>query len=312
MSENAVNISVIIPTRDRCQRVTRLLESLRACRVPSGVSIECLVVDNGSKDLTRAAVEAISVLSPFPVTYLCEPVPGASRSRNMGIAAARGSILAFTDDDCVVEPEWLAGIAAAFERHPGLTGLFGRVLPNGESAIDASTLSVKTSMEPQDYRFPCSPFLGHGNNMAFTRQSVVDVGAFDIAFGPGAPLRAAEDAEMAYRLLRKGAWLRYEPTVAIRHMPRDTLKGMLHGHRRNAIGLGALFAKWVFRGDVYALKLGCWWWAGNFQGWRRAIVGKASLIRRIKSLYLIWVFYGALLRFAFNAGLVGRTYRNST
>ena len=312
LDRGALTLSIVVPTLNRRGRVERLVGSILRCEIPKGVPVECLVVDNGSSDGTPEAIEALAKGAPFPVRCIREPEPGASRARNAGIRQATGSVVVFTDDDCEVEPDWLVRIAETFQRMPQLTGLFGRVLPGEAGPIDVSTLSVKSAPEPRDYRWPCSPFIGHGNNMAFRRQSLLAVSGFDVSFGPGAPLRAGEDLELAYRLLRNGAWLRYEPSVGLRHMPRDTEKGMLHGHRRNAIGLGAFFAKWILRGDVHAFKVSVWWGVDALRGYLRAVRDRQAVVARIKGIYLTWVHYGFLLQIAYLCRLTRQGRRGAT
>ncbi len=307
-----LSLSIVVPTLNRRGRVERLIGSILRCELPKDVPVECLVVDNGSSDGTPEAIEVLSKGAPFSVRCIREPETGASRARNAGIRQAVGSIVVFTDDDCEVEQDWLVRIAETFRRMPDLTGLFGRVLPGEPGPIDVSTLSVKSAPEPRDYRFPCSPFIGHGNNMAFRRPSLLAVNGFDTAFGPGAPLRAGEDLELAYRLLRQGAWLRYEPSVGLRHMPRDTEKGMLHGHRRNAIGLGAFFAKWILRGDIHAFKVSVWWYGDCLSGYARAARQGQSAVARIKGIYLTWVHYGFLLQIAYICRLTRGGRRGAT
>ncbi len=295
MMNKSLTISVVIPTRNRAEHLKRLLESLTRCALPPDGDVEVVVADNGSQDHTRTVIELFSTIAPFTVRSVYEPTPGVSRARNAGLEIARGSIVAFLDDDCQVATDWLVSIVKVFAEFPQLTGFFGRVLPSDGAVINPTTLSVKPSMEAEDYRFPCSPFLGHGNNMAYRRQALIDVGGFDALLGPGAPLRCGEDTDLAYRLLRKGAWLRYEPRVLIYHTPRETEEELLAAHQRNAIGLGAYLTKHIAHGDFYAAKTGWWWWFGTWRGYRQAVRQRSLLVKRVKGLYLRWVFYGVWL-----------------
>jgi hypothetical protein len=220
------------------------------------------------------------------------------------VSAATGRIVAFTDDDCAAEPAWFEAIHQAFSQSPDAGGIFGRVLPETDQKVDASTFSVKLETEPKSYRFPCWPFIGHGNNMAFRRQLLLDCGGFDAAYGPGAPLKASEDLELAYRLLRQGVLLRYEPSVTVRHFPQKADEAMWTAHKHYAIGFGACMAKNALRGDSYALKTAWWWWCGMWRGYWQAVREGQSLARKIKGIYLRWIFVGIAMRLARDCGLM--------
>src|SRR5437868_4767862 len=107
-------ISIIVPTRNRAGLLERLLESLCHLHYPHW---EAIVVDDGSTDDTRAVVERFAA-SNLPLTYLFQPWGKMGAARNLALPHAHGSILAFTDDDCTVDPGWLGAIARAFAAHP--------------------------------------------------------------------------------------------------------------------------------------------------------------------------------------------------
>ena len=106
-------ISVIICTYNRAVLLDRALMAFRDQKNPP--STEIIVVDNNSNDDTAERVRRCTeVLRPVvPVIYVFEPKQGLSRARNAGIAAARGDILAFLDDDAIPSPNWLAAIASS-------------------------------------------------------------------------------------------------------------------------------------------------------------------------------------------------------
>src|SRR5271157_2306584 len=104
-----VNVSLIICTYNRCGSLLRTLESIAASEPPS-VEWEVLVVDNNSADQTRAAVEEFASRHPGRFRYVFEPNQGLSNARNAGILAARGAVIAFTDDDVIVDTSWLLNL----------------------------------------------------------------------------------------------------------------------------------------------------------------------------------------------------------
>ena len=111
-----MKISVILCTYNRCQSLTRALESVAASQMPNSLDWEILVVDNNSKDRTREVMSEFCLRHPGRVRYLFEAQQGLSNARNAGIREAHGEIIAFTDDDITVEPTWLQNLTASLAR----------------------------------------------------------------------------------------------------------------------------------------------------------------------------------------------------
>lgn len=124
-----VDVTVVVPTYNRANVLTRLLDSL-AAQEADGVAFEVLVVDNDSTDDTREAVErCVGHYPELCVRYLFEPRKGVSYARNTGIAHARGAIIAFIDDDVEAKTDWVAALKRAFDVHPTVHAIGGRVRP---------------------------------------------------------------------------------------------------------------------------------------------------------------------------------------
>lgn len=107
-------VTVVVPTCNRAEKIERCLEGLAA---QSFAAFEVIIVDDGSTDGTPERIQAFGAAHP---TLSLSPIfnetnLGANPSRNRGIAAARGSLIAFLDDDCVPEPDWLDEITVPFE-----------------------------------------------------------------------------------------------------------------------------------------------------------------------------------------------------
>jgi glycosyltransferase involved in cell wall biosynthesis len=111
-----MQITVIVCTRNRAEQLRRTLESATAIDAPSGLSWELLVVDNGSSDQTPQAVE--SFIGRLPIRRVSEPKAGLSNARNRGVSEAKGAYICWTDDDVLIDRNWLAAYADAFVRHP--------------------------------------------------------------------------------------------------------------------------------------------------------------------------------------------------
>jgi glycosyltransferase involved in cell wall biosynthesis len=126
-----MDVSVVIPTRNRSPQVHDLLESLRALQA-KGLAWEILVVDNASTDDTSSVVDAMKAGFPARLRYICEPHPGLHNGRNRGAQEAEGKVVAFLDDDMIVDRGWLEGARPVLERQAAMVG--GRILPEWESS----------------------------------------------------------------------------------------------------------------------------------------------------------------------------------
>lgn len=146
-------VSVIVPTHGRCRLLHELLQSLAAQTYPRD-RYEILVVHNVSPDGTAEMVaEFARQHGDIAVSYHAKNYPGPTASRNFGAREARGTILAYIDDDCVATPEWLAEGVGAFAGSDGAGLIQGRTLPNPEQprqrfektvTVDAATPYFET------------------------------------------------------------------------------------------------------------------------------------------------------------------------
>jgi glycosyltransferase involved in cell wall biosynthesis len=121
-------VSVVIGTYNRSEMLAAALDGLLG-QESGGVSYEVIVVDNNSSDATREVVESYKAKGYENLRYIFEPKQGVSHARNAGIGEARGEIIAFADDDVRVSKEWVARIKAAFDEHPEIDFLGGKILP---------------------------------------------------------------------------------------------------------------------------------------------------------------------------------------
>jgi len=126
------DISVVVCTYNRAALLREALRSLFAQKVRD-FTFEIVVVDNNSSDDTPAMVESLKTESPVNLHYVRESRQGNAYARNAGVAQAEASIVAFIDDDCIADENWLATIKSAFDRDPDLAFVGGRVLPVWES-----------------------------------------------------------------------------------------------------------------------------------------------------------------------------------
>ena len=121
--EKSPRVSVLIATRERADPLAGCLPAVLANDYPD---FEMIVIDQSSGDESRVVVEA---LGDVRVRYQRQHGAGLSRARNAAIEAARGELLAFTDDDRRVPPGWLRRIVEVFDRDRGAGLIFGAFVP---------------------------------------------------------------------------------------------------------------------------------------------------------------------------------------
>jgi glycosyltransferase involved in cell wall biosynthesis len=233
-------------TRNRCTALAQLLDSLTRLAIPRDLTWELVVVDNGSADGTALLLDSFA--SRLPVRRIFEGRKGLSRARNAGLAAARGAVLVFTDDDCIPSPDWLANVALEFERDPELAGLGGRVELHDPRDFPITIRTSRTrEMLTSAYQLPS---LMVGCNMAFRRRTVDAVGEFDVTLGAGTPAGSAEDTDYLYRALLLGLRIEYVPDVLVAHNHgRRHAEEVAQLKRSYARGRGALLTKYLLRAD---------------------------------------------------------------
>lgn len=209
----ALDCSVIVCTYNRARSLQDTLRALRQLEVPSVIDWEVIVVDNNSKDDTRSVVEAAMAELPR-LRYLFQPLQGLSHARNMGIEAARGEILLFTDDDVLPECDWIARILSGMREH-GAAACGGYIAPLFEVPPPAwltprfhGFLAVRAE-RTDDYPIESASQAPFGANMAIRRSVFELVGLFDVTRGrTGKVLASGEDGELFERILAAGlpAW----------------------------------------------------------------------------------------------------------
>ena len=260
-----VRVSAVVCTRNRAVALQRGLASFLGLKL-NGAVFELVVVDNGSADETASVIIGFAAQAPFPVRLVIEPEPGLSRARNRGLRHAAGDLILMTDDDCYVEPEWVQAALARFES--GLRQIVGGRLELFNPAHLRVTFKTSTSGETLAEPGKIFGFL-HGANMAFGRPVVEEIGPFDVRFGAGTALRAAEDTEFVYRGLKAGIPIIYDPSMAISHdHGRTGLDAQVRLERGYAIGIGGLVGKALVSGKADLVKPVYWTLRSAFQAWR--------------------------------------------
>jgi len=246
MPPRPVDISLIISSRNRASGLLHCLDAIaNAARLSGDLQLELVFVDNGSTDDTSEVFRRWAAVAPLHTNLVYETLPGLANARNSGIAAATGRLLAFTDDDCEVLPDYFTVIADLFAADQGIVMRGGRV-----ELGDARDLpvTIKTEREPAvlTNELHAGGFI-HGCNMVFPRALVDQVGQFDPRFGAGATFRSGEDTDYIHRAFNAGIRVEYVPELEVKHFHgRRKVEDIHRLHAGYAFGNGALYAKYLF------------------------------------------------------------------
>lgn len=267
-------VSVVICTLGRNPLLTSTVEAVLGQR---GAMDELLVVDNDPGSGRVAAL--LDGIHDPRLRVVSEARRGASNARNAGAVHATGTLLAFTDDDAVPDPDWTLQLTAALTAHPGIGCATGLVVPAGFDSADqlrfeeyggfakgyatthwdptddpalASTLSVlaRSAGSPtaaiagrRGAAFPYTAGEFGSGVVALRATTFAELGGFDPALGPGTPTHAGEDLDLCRRVYLSGGAVVYHPAAIVRHHHREDggqLRDQIFGY---GVGLTAALTK---------------------------------------------------------------------
>lgn len=301
--------SIVIATCADAEACVACVRGILAAAGPGPV--EVIVVENrpGRSDVAEALHEAFA--ENERVRYVEERRPGLACARNVGLSAARGELVAFTDDDVAVDDRWVRALRAAFAEYPVdcVTGLIVPAEFETPAQADVERFAgYAKGFDARVYALDCPPSdeplfpyaAGHfasGANMAFRTSALRELGGFDPHLGTGTPARGCEDLDVCIRLLQAGHQLAYAPSAIVWHRHPDTSEGF---HRRvfdYGAALGAMLTKHVVLGaDRWGILSRAWQGFRYFvrPGSRKNVGRDHTFPVSLKVLELTGVAYGPI------------------
>lgn len=252
---NAPSVSVVVTTRDRPDSLEETLRSICAVNYPG---FEIVIIDNApSNDDTARLVQRLS--SEFKnLRYLREDRVGLCWARNCGLDAAQGEFTVFTDDDVLVDPDWLTALVQGFSDGDRVACVTGLILPReletpaqvwceehgGFGKGFAPRIFDLTTHRPQDPLFPYRlSMFGSGANMCFRTDILRQFGGADPALGAGTPTRSAAEFPAFYNVIMHNHQIVYRPDAIVYHSHHKTYERFRRQFHGYGVGFSAFLTK---------------------------------------------------------------------
>ena len=220
-----IRLSLVIATYNRAEQLMVTLGSV-AMQSAAPEVWECIVVDNNSSDNTRERVkEFASRHSLLNIRYIFESNQGLSYARNAGIAASRGDIVAFIDDDERIVEEFVSAYIDLFDQHPDAMAAGGKIIaeyPTGRPRW-MSHYTEQPIANPMDFgesvRLSPAGRIPGGGNMAMRSRLFANVGVFNTSLGrTGKRLLGGEECDLFERIARQELKVYYAPRAVMYHI----------------------------------------------------------------------------------------------
>jgi len=251
------DISIVIPTLGR----DILEQSMFWILVGSAWPACLIVVEQGPDPNMAKMLERVREIG-VRVKHIFSTQRGRSAGINRGLEQVDTRFVVITDDDCFVGKDWLMNMRSRLRLSPEAV-VTGRVEAAGEDMVVVVTSTIPSTQKRPRLKFDSMS----GGNMGTSLEVFKKVGVFE----EDLVMATAEDAEWAYRALRKGISIHYEPDVVVAHFGwRD--EGMrIEQYRHYALSHGGFYGKYIRRGDLFILARA----TGHFlRALRRWILGK--------------------------------------
>ena len=241
-------VSVVVCAYNAERTIDQCLASLAALNYPD---YEVIVVNDGSRDRTLEIVEGYGFCR-----IISQPNKGLSVARNVGAEAATGEIVAYTDSDCVADPDWLTYLVAKMEAN-NLAACGGPNFPPPEDTLVPAVVAVAPggpthvliSDEVAEHIAGC--------NMAFAREALLRLGGFDPIYRA-----AGDDVDICWRFQDAGYVIGFSPAAVVWHFRRNTVSAYFNQQRGYGKAEALVYAKHPFRFNL----LGQAKWLGRIYG----------------------------------------------
>lgn len=232
-------VSVVVGVRNEERFIEECIESLLKLNYPKDC-YEIIIVDGMSTDKTRELVQK------YPVRLLLNERKNVAAARNLGVESSKGDLVAFTDGDCKVDPDWLkvlvyemrnapddvvcvGGPNLIFETDP----VFGRVVGYAQETFLGSGGSAQSKNSTKKHYVNSLP----NCNAMYKKFAIKEVGGFDEKFIVG------QDGDLNYRIGKKGHKFLYIPEAQVLHHRRGTLKSFSVRMFKYGMWMAELFKK---------------------------------------------------------------------
>ncbi len=292
-------VSLIVCSRNR---PALLAETVRSILKGDEVPAELVVVDQSSA--LNGALAGLRTDRPCDIRYLWTRSVGLSRARNTDIAAARHDVLAFTDDDMIVERTWFGTLVRTLLAAGVRAVVTGRVLAAPGGVPDGFAPSTKADEAPAVHAGRVDTDVLYPNNMALHRAAFTEVGPFDERLGAGTRFPSSEDNDLGFRLLEAGYRILYTPEAVLYHRAWRTAREYLPLRWHYGLGQGAYYAKHLRLTDPYMLQR----FRATTVGHVRKIVARTRREPRRAAgdlLFVLGMYWGAALWLATQRRLCG-------
>ena len=241
-------VSVVVCAYNAERTIDPCLASLAALNYPD---YEVIVVNDGSRDRTLEIAEGFGFCR-----IISQPNKGLSVARNVGAEAASGEIIAYTDSDCVADPDWLNYLVAKMETSH-LAACGGPNFPPPEDALVPAVVAVAPggpthvliSDEVAEHIAGC--------NMAFDRAALMSLGGFDPIYRT-----AGDDVDICWRFQNAGYVIGFSPAAVVWHFRRNTVSAYCNQQRGYGKAEALVYAKHPFRFNLFGQAK----WLGRIYG----------------------------------------------
>ncbi len=205
-----MSVSIMIPTFNGASRIGKCLDAL--LMQTAGQKAEILVVNDGSTDNTAEVVSRYR-----SVRLITQVNAGPAAARNRGALEAKGSIILFTDDDCVPTADWLAAMVEPFG-DTNVVGVKG-VYRTHQRQIAARFVQIEYEDKYRVMSDQANIDFIDTYSAGFRRDRFLEMGGYDTSF----PVACAEDVELSYRMSARGWTMRFVPGAIVYHTHPDTV-----------------------------------------------------------------------------------------